>query len=89
MNRKLSRPWHGLFCVITVHNPDVTISNVYFPQDKNIMVHQIRVKACPNNFPAGFYWYGDGGKQQGIGKIPRWLETLLSDQPMDNSKHHR
>ena len=67
-------------------DPDVTISNVYFPQDKDITVHQTRVKACPSNFPAGFYWYG--GKRQGTGQIPRWVENLLSDHHTGNSTDH-
>ena len=48
-----------------------------FPQDKQITVHQARVKFCSSNFPAGFYWYG--GKQQGVGKLVHWMEALLSD----------
>ena len=35
------------------------------------------MKFCPSNFPAGFYWYG--GKRQGVGKLARWVEALLSD----------
>ena len=30
----------------------------------------------PPEFPAGFYWYGRS--QKGIGKIPQWVELLLS-----------
>ena len=84
--RKLSRPWHGPFRIIKVCDSDVTISNVYFPQDKDITVHQNRVKACPSNFPAGFYWYG--GKRQGTGQIPRWVENILSDHHTGNSTDH-
>lgn len=51
--------------------------NIYFLQDKRITVHQIRVKSCPSNFPASFYWYG--GKRQGIDKLACWVEALLSD----------
>ena len=42
------------------------------------MVHQSRVKACPQNFPGGFYWYG--GRRHGLGKPPQWVEDLLADQ---------
>ena len=38
---------------------------------------EVRVKHCPTDFPAGFYWYG--GKQRGQGKIPKWVELLLAD----------
>ena len=75
--RKLSRPWHGPYRATHIKDPDMTVSKVYFPQDKSITVHQTRVKPCPPEFPAGFYWYG--GTQKGIGKIPQWVETLLSD----------
>ena len=83
-HRKLSRSWHGPFRVTSVRDPDITVGNVYFPQDKHITVHQTRVKPCPANFPAGFYWYG--GKRKCIGKVPHWVETLLSDQhPMSDN----
>ena len=60
-NRKLSRPWHGPYRVTSIQDPDVCLVKVYFPQDQEIRVRQSRVKACPVNFPSGFYWYG--GKQ--------------------------
>ena len=41
------------------------------------MIHQSRVKQCPMNFPAGFYWYG--GKQKAQGRIPTWVQNLLAD----------
>ena len=85
-NRKLSRPWHGPYRVTTVRDPDITVANVYFPQDKLITIHQTRVKSCPSNFPAGFYWYG--GKRQGVGKVARWVENLLSDD-LDNEKNQQ
>ena len=56
--RKLSRLWHGPFRVLEAKEPDVTVVNVYFPQDRSIQVHASRVRPCPPNFPAGFYWYG-------------------------------
>ena len=55
-NRKLSRPWHGPFRVTSIKGPDVEASNVYFPQDYLILIHHLHVKACPPNFPGGFYW---------------------------------
>ena len=50
---------------------------MFTSQDKKITVHQTRVKSCPSNFPAGFYWYC--GKRQGVGKVACWVEALLSD----------
>ena len=75
-NRKLSRPWHGPYRVTSVKDPDVSVAKVYFPQEKRIMVHQSRVKHCPTNFPAGFYWYG--GKQKAQGRTPMWVQNLLA-----------
>ena len=77
-NRKLSRPWHGPFRVTEIKRPNVEVSNVYFPQDPRIMIHQSRVKACPCNFPGGFYWYGR--RRRGLGKSPQWVEDMLTDQ---------
>ena len=75
-NRKLSRPWHGPYRVTSVKNPDVSVVKVYFPQEKQIMIHQSRVKQCPVNFPAGFYWYG--GKQKAQDRTPTWVQNLLA-----------
>ena len=50
---------------------------MYFPQDKQITIHQSRVKYCPVAFPAGFYWYG--GNQKGLSKVPQWVQNLLSN----------
>ena len=41
-------------------------------------MHQSRVCLCPDNFPAGYYWYG--GKQKGPGHPPKWVEKFLSSQ---------
>ena len=32
------------------------------------------------NYPAGYYWYG--GRQQGIGRHPNWIDCL---EPNDGS----
>ena len=80
-NQKLSRPWHGPYRVTSINNPDMAVSKVYFPQDRQITIHQSRVKHCPAAFPAGFYWYG--GNQKGLGKVPEWVQSLLSNG--DNS----
>ena len=52
------------------------MTKVYFPQDKEIRVHLSRVKLCPPNFPAGFYWYG--GKKRGPGHSPKWVEQMMA-----------
>ena len=70
---------------MAVKNPDVTVSNIYFPKDRQIMVHQSRVKCCPLNFPVGFYWYGSNQKSQG--KVPKWVENLLGEGEVDDVIH--
>lgn len=50
---------------------------VYFPRERPIKVHQLRVKPCPQDFPAGYYWYGT--KCKGPGRPPRWVERMLSE----------
>ena len=69
-----SRPWHGPYQVTSVNDPDITVAKVYFPQEKQIMIHQSRVKHCPTNF--GFCWYG--GNQKAQGKAPKWVQNLLA-----------
>jgi len=61
---------------VAVKDPDITVAKIYFPQEKQIMVHQSRVKCCPTNFPARFYWYSNN--QRGQGKMPTWVEDLLA-----------
>jgi len=55
MHRKLSQPWHGPFHDTAIKGPDGETSNIYFPQDDVIMVHQSRVEVCPQKFTRGFY----------------------------------
>ena len=74
--RKLSRPWHGPYRVLSTTGPDVTAQKVYFPEDGQIQIHQSRVSDCPPRFPAGYYWYGEN--QRGPGQPPRWVQQLLS-----------
>ena len=74
--RKLARPWHGLYCITEVNGPNVSANKVYLPQKDVIKVHQSRVKHCPVEFPAGFYWYG--GRSKGPGRPPKWVEQLLA-----------
>ena len=74
--RKLSRPWHGPYRVVSRDDPDVTVTPVYPPQDKTIRVHLSRVTPCPNRFPPGFYWYGT--RRHSPGRPPKWIQKLLS-----------
>ena len=73
--RKLSRPWHGPYRITEKTDPDVTCIKVYHPQDGSIRIHQSRVCPCPEEFPAGYYWYG--GKRKGPGRPPKWVDCLL------------
>ena len=52
---KLSRSWHGPYCVVNIRQPDMTIVKVYRPQDGCIEIHQTRVTPCPPAFPASYY----------------------------------
>ena len=78
-NRKLSKPWHGLYRIVQKNNPDVTVVSVHFPESGSIQVHQSRVCPCPPKWPTGFYWYG--GNKLSRGGVPKWLEKLLSREP--------
>ncbi len=60
--RKLSRPWHGPYRVVSKREPDVTVVKVYAPQDGQIQVHQGRVSHCPPHFPTGFFCIGIEGR---------------------------
>ena len=73
---KLSPPWHGPYHVLARNDPDLTVAKVYFPQDGQIQIHQLRVTPCPAEFPAGYYWYGK--KKQSPGRPAKWVEQLLS-----------
>ena len=73
--RNLLRPWHGPYRIISISDPDVLVTKVYFPQYRTLQVHQSRVKACPPKFPPAFYWYG--GRRSGPGRTPRWLSQMI------------
>ena len=81
--RKLSRPWHGPYRILDKSDPDVTCIKVYYPQDGPVHVHQSRNSRCPEEFPAGFYWYGN--KRRGPGRPPKWVDRLLRSGPTDTS----
>ena len=73
-NRKLSQPWYGPFCVLSVDDPEITVQKVYKPQDGQIQIHQSRVTPCPPDLPPGYYWYGK--RNCSPGKPPHWVEQL-------------
>ena len=74
--RKLSRPWHGPYRIISRDDPNLTVQKVYFPGGGPIQIHQSRVTRCPLKFPAGYYWYGN--KRKGPGRPPKWVDDLLT-----------
>lgn len=38
--RKLSRPWHGPYRVLQHNDPDLTVTKVYFPEERQIQIHR-------------------------------------------------
>ena len=76
-NRKLSRPWHVPYQVISRDDPDVIVVRVYTPQDGPIQVHQTRITPCLPQLPVGFFWYRTG--MHSPGRPPRWLLNLGKD----------
>jgi len=46
-------------------------------------VPQNRVSCCPDEFPAGYYWYG--GKRKGTGAPPKWVDNLLNQSENSTS----
>ena len=75
-NRKLSRPWYGPFRIIGKQDPNLTVRKVYFPEDPELTIHQLRVCPSPSMLPAGFYWYG--AKRRSQGRTPTWLQRMLN-----------
>ena len=73
--RKLSRPWHGPYRVISRSYPDISAKKLFFPEDPAIQVHQSRVRKCPSAFPKDFYWYG--GKRSKAGRPPKRILKQL------------
>ena len=66
----------GMGLITAISTPDISVSKVYQSQASGIQVHQSRVKTCPTNFPASFFWYGS--KSRGRGRPPKWVEKLLA-----------
>ena len=85
-NRKLSKPWHGPYRILYCNKTNVTAVKVYFPEEKQIQVHQNRVKPCPDCFPAGYYWYGS--KRVGPGRPPKWVDHVLTDTSVTTPAEH-
>ena len=72
--RKLARPWHGPYRVISKNDPDITAVKVYAPQDGQVQVHQSCVVHCPPEFPDGYHWYGN--RRSSPGRPPKWVDKL-------------
>ena len=85
--RKLSRPWHGPYRVISRDDPDITAVKIFFPNEPSIQVHQSRVNKCPPSLPNDFYWYG--GKRSKPGRPPVLGDLPQKDhrQPTDGINH--
>ena len=84
--RKLSRPWHGPYHIISRNDPDVTAVKIFFPFDPPVQVHQSRVHRCPPSFPNNFYWYG--GKKPKPGRPTKRIQKQLDaiDAQMKKSR---
>ena len=76
--RKLSRPWHGPYRIISRNDSDVTAVKIFFQMGPPIQVHQSRVNKCPLSFPNNFYWYGGRRSKPGRPnkRIAKQLETV-------------
>ena len=74
-HRKLSRPWHGPYCIISCNDPNVTAVKIFVLADSPIQVHQSRVNKCPPSFPSDFYWYG--GKRSKPGRATKTIQKQL------------
>ena len=89
--RKLACTWHSPYHVVTKRDPDVEVSEAYFPQEGNIQIHQSRVKSSPPGFPSsGYYWYGTCRK--GAGRPPKdnsVTKTVLDPPPKDGNSAHK
>ena len=75
-NRKLSRPWHGPYRIVSRDDPDVTVAKIYFPDDPLIQIHQSHVQHCPPSLTLGFYWYGT--KRSKPGRPPKQVLKQLA-----------
>ena len=73
-NCKLSQPWQGPYRILQQSNPDITASEVYFPDNSQIQVHQQRVTRCPPELISGYYWYSLS--KHSFGKTPQWVESF-------------
>ena len=77
--RKLSRPWHGPYRIVSREDPDVSVVKVYCPLEKPVRIHLSRVTPCPSELPPGYYWYG--AKRCSPGRPPKWVQKLLAEGP--------
>ena len=63
------------------NSPDIVACKVYFPEDVQLQVHQMRTTLCPPGFHNGFYWYGKN--QASPGHYPKWVENIGFDDNQD------
>ena len=82
-NRKLSRPWHGPYRILMCNSPDIITCKVYFPEDGQLQIHQMRTTLCSPGFHNGFYWYGKN--QASPGHYPKWVENIGFDDNQDTN----
>ena len=82
---KLSRPWHGPYCVVDRWDPDLTVVKVYSPQDGQIQIHQNRVAPCPPELPSAFFWYGT--RRARPDRPPKWVNQLLQGDLFTDPEH--
>ncbi len=47
-NRKLSRPWHGPYRIVTSNETGVVATKIYKPSSKNIQVHKFTNHELPD-----------------------------------------
>ena len=73
LQRKLSRPWHGPFRIISISDPDVLLTKVKTAR-RRFTSHVL--KCAHPKFPGGFFfWYG--GRRWGPGRPPRWVSEVM------------
>ena len=87
-NRKLSRPWHGPYRIITMTDTDITAIRIYFPEDDSIKVHQGRVTKCPIGSPQVVIGMGIRNGGQDIYLDDSRLCVKSRSQKQDQSNVH-
>ena len=73
---RATQPWHGPYQTVSRHDPDITVTKVYFSGDPLIQVHRSRVQHCPLSFTLGFHWYRT--KRTKPGRLPKQVLKQLA-----------